>query len=180
MRRKTYVASRGNAINDDWAALADQAFPFLIHYKTIASYAAVGSEMNPQLLEHQLSDAGIALALPCVTDATASPLIFARYKPADSLHAETSMRIPEPHASAERVTPNVVLVPLLAVDRRGLRLGQGKGYYDRTLRFLRSHGLVKAIGLAYDCQVIERVPDDPWDEALDAIVTPSGWVWCKA
>ncbi len=66
-------------------------------------------------------------------------------------------------------------MPLLAVDRRGTRLGQGGGHYDRTLATLRAAGPVLAVGMAWDCQLVDALPTDPWDEPLDALATPSGW-----
>lgn len=72
-------------------------------------------------------------------------------------------------------TPDIVLVPLIAVDRAGTRLGQGGGHYDRTLAALRAAGPVLAVGVAWDVQVVAALPAEPWDEPLDALATPSGW-----
>ncbi len=179
VRRKSYVASRGDAIIADWTSMADHAAERLRPYRCIASYAAAGSEISTCRLEHILHAAGYTLTLPCVSDLIDSPLMFARYLPGDILRTETLKGIPEPLETAERLVPDAVLVPLLAVDGRGLRLGQGAGHYDRTLRFLRRYGPVKAIGVAYDCQIIDHVLDDPWDETLDAVVSPSGWMACS-
>jgi 5-formyltetrahydrofolate cyclo-ligase len=68
----------------------------------------------------------------------------------------------------------VVLVPLLAFDRRGWRLGYGGGYYDRTLRALRAEGPLLAIGLGYAAQEVAAVPHDEKDERVDLIVTERG------
>ncbi len=179
VRRKGYVAGRGKDITEDWAAVAACAKEHLMQYRCIASYAAAGSEISTSHLESVLHAAGITLTLPCVSEKDDAPLLFARYEPGDILKTDTPKGIQEPCASAKRLVPDLVLVPLLAVDSRGIRLGQGAGHYDRTLRFLRRNGAVKAIGVAYDCQVIDHVPDDPWDEALDAVVTPKGWIACS-
>jgi 5-formyltetrahydrofolate cyclo-ligase len=75
------------------------------------------------------------------------------------------------------VTPEVLVVPLLAFDDRGHRLGYGAGHYDRTLQGLRARGQVMAIGFAYSAQrTDDPLPDEPTDQPLDAIVTEIGVV----
>jgi len=68
-------------------------------------------------------------------------------------------------SDAPVVTPETVLVPLVAVDHQGNRVGQG--HFDRLLAKMRQNGPVRAIGLGRDCQIVERVPTGPWDEPLD-------------
>ncbi|PTX02182.1 5-formyltetrahydrofolate cyclo-ligase [Pararhodobacter aggregans] len=77
---------------------------------------------------------------------------------------------------AEGVTmaPRVVIVPMLAFDARGYRLGYGGGFYDRTLARLRAAGPVTALGFAFDAQEQAEVPTDQFDQPLDGIVTESG------
>jgi 5-formyltetrahydrofolate cyclo-ligase len=82
--------------------------------------------------------------------------------------------IPVPLETASEVLPDVLLVPMLAFDRRGYRLGYGGGYYDRTLAALRILKSVTAIGIAYSGQEIGEVPRGAWDEPLDWIVTEKG------
>ncbi len=65
----------------------------------------------------------------------------------------------------------MLLVPLLAFDRQGYRLGQGGGYYDRTLPRLRARGRIEAVGIGYSCQEVETVPNGPTDARLDWVVT---------
>ena len=76
-----------------------------------------------------------------------------------------------PGAEAEEEVPGLLLVPLLAFDGRGARLGWGGGFYDRTLAHLRAAGSVIAVGVAYHGQRVERVPRSPEDQPLDWIVT---------
>jgi 5-formyltetrahydrofolate cyclo-ligase len=83
--------------------------------------------------------------------------------------------IPEPRPDLPAVRPDVVLVPLVAADRNGHRLGQGGGHYDRTLAALRAQGPVLAIGLAWDMQIMPDIPASPWDQPLDAIATPTAF-----
>jgi 5-formyltetrahydrofolate cyclo-ligase len=79
--------------------------------------------------------------------------------------------IPEEGAWLE---PQVLIVPMLAWDRRGYRLGYGGGFYDRTLEGLRAKGPVLAIGFAFAAQEVEAVPTEPTDQRLDAVVTEKG------
>lgn len=70
--------------------------------------------------------------------------------------------------------PQIVILPLLAFDAAGHRLGYGGGFYDRTLELLRAAGPVHAVGFAYDAQAVDQVPTEPTDQPLDAIITESG------
>jgi 5-formyltetrahydrofolate cyclo-ligase len=67
--------------------------------------------------------------------------------------------------------PLVVLVPGVAFDEAGGRLGRGGGFYDRSLAALRATGAVYAVGLAYEAQMAARVPRDAWDEPVDVVAT---------
>jgi 5-formyltetrahydrofolate cyclo-ligase len=87
--------------------------------------------------------------------------------------------IAEPKADKPQVEPDVVLVPLLAFDRRGWRLGYGGGFYDRTLAGLRRRKPIVAVGLAYDGQEVDAVPRLEYDQRLDWVLTPSGPRQCK-
>ena len=86
----------------------------------------------------------------------------------------------QPSAEAEALAPDVVLVPLVAADRRGTRIGHGKGHYDRALAHLREGGGVFTIGLGWEPQILDDpIPADPWDVPLDAIATPGEWIDCR-
>jgi 5-formyltetrahydrofolate cyclo-ligase len=76
--------------------------------------------------------------------------------------------------------PDILLVPLLAFDGRGRRLGYGGGFYDRTLAGLRARKPIAAVGLAYDEQRIDEVPHLDYDEMLDWVLTPSGPMRCSS
>lgn len=90
-----------------------------------------------------------------------------------------SYGVPEPQAStlkeSDPTTIQVALIPGLGFDRKGYRLGYGKGYYDK---FLEDKEFLK-IGLAFACQVQEKIPSDPWDIAMDIIVTEKGVMVCS-
>ncbi|MCC5971021.1 MAG: 5-formyltetrahydrofolate cyclo-ligase [Pararhodobacter sp.] len=83
-------------------------------------------------------------------------------------------RIP---AEGPRLVPQVLIVPLLAFDARGYRLGYGGGFYDRTLAVLRAAGPVLALGFAYGAQEVPVVPIDAYDQRLDGVVTEDGVRW---
>jgi 5-formyltetrahydrofolate cyclo-ligase len=79
--------------------------------------------------------------------------------------------IPVPPETAPEVIPDVLLVPMLAFDRRGYRLGYGGGFYDRTLEKLRALKKVTAVGVAYHAQMADDVPVGPHDAPLDYVMT---------
>ena len=77
--------------------------------------------------------------------------------------------------SNEAVEPDILIVPMLAFDRKGIRLGQGGGYYDATLETLRNKKTIQAIGVAYASQaVLFTLPAEAHDQKMDYILTPQG------
>ena len=138
----------------------------------ISGYAAIRDELDPLALLSVLAAQGHPIALP-VTVAKAQTLVFRAWQPGAPLE-EGSFNVPEPGTDARQLTPEIVLVPLLAFDARGYRLGYGAGYYDRTLASLRREKSTIAIGLAFDAQAVDEVPHDQHDQRLDWVLTPSG------
>jgi len=138
----------------------------------IASYHPHNNEINPTALTEALRAQGHMIALPVLTTKDA-PLAFRIFKSGDTL-VKSAMGIPEPPPSAPLVEPDILLVPLLAFDRHGYRLGYGGGYYDRTLAFLRSRKKVLAIGIAFACQEVAEVPFAPHDAKLDKMASEMG------
>ena len=134
----------------------------------ISAYLAIGDEIDPLAV---LDPSQGSLCLP-VMIAKGQPLQFRRWSPGAPLVARM-WGIREPDAAAETVTPDTLLVPLLAFDRTGTRLGYGGGFFDRTLAALRASGPVTAIGLAFDAQQVDSVPQADYDEPLDYVVTPT-------
>jgi len=135
----------------------------------VSAYSAQGSEMNPTPLLDALRSKGYRTALP-VTGPKGTMLTFRLYNPGDKLVPRV-MGILEPEDTAVAVDPDILLVPLLAFDKRGNRLGYGGGYYDRTLAALRAKKPILAVGIAYGCQEVTEVPAGPSDARLDKIVT---------
>ncbi len=138
----------------------------------VSGYAAIRDELNPLPLLKMLAANGHPIALP-VIERKGAPLIFRAWE-LDTPLKPGAFSVPVPGEDAARLIPEIVLVPLLAFDARGTRLGYGAGFYDRTLCALRARGRVTAIGIAFNEQQVEAVPGDAYDEALDWVLTPSG------
>jgi len=88
--------------------------------------------------------------------------------------------IAEPKPDKPALDPDILIVPLLAFDRAGWRLGYGGGFYDRTLRDLRARKAIVAVGLAFDEQQVDAVPHLDYDERLDWVLRPSGPLRCES
>ena len=139
-----------------------------------AAYRAAGSEIDPQPLADWLFSRGVRMALPVVVRRD-EPLLFR--EAVDGLLSLDALGLPVPPPHAESLRPELIFVPLLGFDRRGARLGQGGGYYDRTLAALRAEGPpVRAIGLAYAGQEVARLPTDAHDQRLDGVLTESAYL----
>lgn len=168
MRKQVHAAAGAAAA----AALAEADLPFLEGGETVAGYHPIGSELDVLPLMRRLGRAGHTLALPVVVE-RGLPLEFRRWRPEDALDSGWH-GIGEPTASAPLVRPDVLLVPLLLVDRAGFRLGYGAGYYDISLARLRDAGPVTAVGVAYAAQVVEALPREAHDQPLDWLLTEAG------
>jgi 5-formyltetrahydrofolate cyclo-ligase len=138
----------------------------------IAGYWPMGEEMDPRPLMLALAAGGHVLALP-VTPPRGQPLAFRAWVPGAAL-SPGRMGTSEP-VGGDELRPDILLVPLLAFDRAGRRLGYGGGYYDRTLAALPG---AKAIGIAYAGQEMPEVPAGPQDFRLPLIATEAGVILC--
>ncbi len=161
----------------DWM-IADQAQEFLDALRfgpgVAALYKALGAEIDPRPLGDALLRKGWRLALPAVIDLE-GPLEFRAWAPRDPL-AHDLAGLPAPLDSAPPVTPSLILTPLLAYDRLGHRLGQGGGFYDRTIAALRALPDPPAfVGLAFEGQELDVIPHGPFDQPLDGILTEAGY-----
>lgn len=135
----------------------------------VAGYWPVGSEMDTRTLLETLIKRGLSCVLPVVADRSGL-LEFRTWEPEQELLPD-KCSIPAPRAQARLLRPDLVLVPLLAFDRSGLRLGQGLGLYDRTLAALRNSGTVVTVGLGYSFQEVEELPRCEHDQPMDWIAT---------
>ena len=169
--RNAFVASLNPAIRQAMEkALAGHVLPHLGPPGVIGSHAAAGGEIDPRLLEEAALAIGWRLAFPRVAD---GPLDYHLAGWSDLAPGYKGIAEPSPHAPNAR--PDVLLIPLLAADLAGNRLGQGGGHYDRTLAALRASGPILAIGICWDMQISAHIPAAHWDQPLDAIATPTAF-----
>lgn len=138
---------------------------------TVASYVPIGSEADPSLLARAAVEAGCVLALPHVVDRS-RPLRFLAWETEAAL-ASGPLGLQQPAETARELEPDIILTPLVGFDRRGNRLGQGAGHYDRA--FARHPGAWR-IGIAWSVQEADALVTDSWDVALHAIVTEREWI----
>lgn len=136
---------------------------------TIALYAAIQTEPDVFELGERLMRAGFRLALPVVI-AEATPLEWRSWKPEEPL-TEGAFGARIPSDEAEVVTPDALLVPLLAFDAAKNRMGYGGGFYDRSIEAIAPK---LTIGVAFAGQEVPAVPVEPTDRQLDLILTEEG------
>jgi len=151
-------------------AIAARPFPLAIAPGAVVSgFMPMKSEINPVPLMRKLADAGATLALPVVAG-KGQPLIMRAWSLGEPLAAGV-WGIREPKPEAPEVFPDILIVPLLAFDRRGHRIGYGAGYFDMTIAALRARKPVVAAGIAFAAQEIAEVPTTPRDARLDLVLT---------
>lgn len=141
---------------------------------TIAVYRARGAEIDPEPLAQALRDRGHRVALPRMMPGE-SGLEFHLWTSEQPL-VPGAYGIEEPAPEAPEALPDLICMPLIAFDRRGGRLGQGGGFYDRTLPAL-PHAM--RVGLAWSVQEVDAVPAEPWDVPLHAVLTEREWIPCR-
>ena len=136
--------------------------------RPLAGYMPIRTEIDP--IPVMASWTG-PVGVPVIRGAE-RPLDFARWRPeTEMVDGPFGARIPREPVP---VTPEVLIVPLLAFSEEGYRLGYGGGFYDRTLERLRADGPVFAVGFAFEVQRLDDLPTDPTDQRLDALVTEAG------
>lgn len=138
----------------------------------ISAYMAMADELDPAPLVDRLVLEGMQIALPVVI-AKGEPLVFRLWQRGDVM-ASGTWGIGEPLADKPELLPDIMLVPLLAFDAAGGRLGYGGGFYDRTIADLRGRRAFVTVGLALDVQEVDAVPMGPHDQYLNWVLTPSG------
>lgn len=184
--RRDFLAARNRLTPDDVREAADAlagralGLPEVTGARAVAAYVSVGAEPGTLALLDALRTRGVRVLLPALLPD--NDLDWGEYTGEDSLARVRHggrMELFEP--AGERLGPDavtradVVLLPGVAVDGRGLRLGRGGGSYDRVLARLAAAGARPALlVLLYDGEVVARVPAEPHDRPVDAVVTPSG------
>jgi len=150
--------------------IAVRAFPVAVGSGVIVSgFMPLKTEINPLPLMRKFAAAGARLALPAIAG-RGKPLTMRAFAFGDEL-ASGQWGIREPKPDAPEVAPDVLLVPLLAFDRTGHRVGYGAGYYDMTIARARSIKAAVAVGISFAAQEIEQVPVTPRDARLDLVLT---------
>lgn len=168
--RKAAFAARKTAFAAGQGQAAELLADFLAAQggKRLAGYMAMRTEIDPTsaMAAHD-GPVGVPVII-----GPGQPLRFREWSPGCAMvPGEFGAAIP---AEGAWVEPEVLIVPMLAFDARGFRLGYGGGFYDRTLEGLRARGPVLAVGFAFDAQEVAEVPTEPTDQRLDALVTESG------
>ena len=138
----------------------------------VSGFWPMGQEIDIRPLLHALHTRGHPIVLP-ETPKRGNPLIFRLWQPGAVMVAE---RFGTSRTDGAVMAPDFLLVPLLAFDRRGYRVGYGAGYYDRTLAGLPGR---TRLGVAYAAQELDEVPAGPYDAKLDAVATERGVIFCK-
>lgn len=168
--RKAFVAGldlkRKNQLELD---LAENLRPLLKQARIIGGYTPMTMEISPLPALEIARGYGGTVAFPAFANRL-DPFRFLAGEPS----GPGPWSVDQPDLSSPAVYPDLVLLPLLAIDRRGTRLGQGKGHYDRVVGGLRRGGAL-LIGVGWDIQLIEgAIPADAWDIPLNGFGSPSG------
>lgn len=174
-RRKAFVVERGGL---PWSAPAHPLSDVFSGGMTVASYNCMGSEADATPIDALVVPAGAVLAWPRI-DMDKVMRFYALGSSGQMVPDHANILAPA--SDALPVAPDLILLPLLGFDRRGTRLGQGAGYYDRTIAALdasRAPGTARArrIGIAWSVQEVNSLPRDDWDLPLDAIITEREWI----
>ena len=174
-RRRAYAQSLTDATRAGIEAeLAQLVLPHLLGARVIAAYHPLRDEISPARIVAGLGP-GQLHGLPWFAHRDA--VFLWREGPASE---PSPWGVLQPPADASALVPDIVLVPIVLADRRGTRIGHGKGHYDRAIANLRAGGHpVTTIGLCWPDQLVAGpLPVDPWDMRLDAVATPGEWVPC--
>lgn len=171
LERRDALEIDDRLIWDEAIAESALALPAFDGDGAVSAYWPMRSEADPRPILEALHERGTALCLPAIVDGT---ILFRRWAPWEPIvPGGFGTLVPEPRQP--QVKPSILIVPLAAFDRRGFRIGYGKGYYDRALAELAP---VTAVGIAYAAQEIVAVPDEPHDRRLDWIVTEAETIRC--
>lgn len=173
--RSAMLAWRGELQETERRAAADRLLGMLRRERLFESAAIVSGfwpineEIDIRPLMIELYNRGCRLALP-VVQGKRQRLLFRAWRPGDPLEAGVFGTF-QPSASGETIDPDALLVPLLACDEDGWRLGYGGGFYDRTLVALRAKKKITAVGVGFDGQLVPQVPHGADDQRLDWLLT---------
>lgn len=168
--------ARRDALDQVWrveASLKMAEAPIDVEPGTIVSgFFPIRSEVDLRPLMFALRDKGARLCVPAILDKTT--IVFRELVRGAEL-IDTGFGTVGPGPDAPVLDPELMLTPMAAFDRRGYRIGYGAGHYDRAIARLHDRGMKpKLIGIAFNCQEVDHVPDEPHDVPLHEILTESG------
>jgi 5-formyltetrahydrofolate cyclo-ligase len=178
--RKEAMARR-DALDPEFRAraaqtVAERGLPFpVFRGEVFSAYSPMRSEFDPRPLVAKIAAAGGRIVLPAIVEGR---IVFREHATDAALNAGV-FGTSEPPASARELDPDVLLVPLLAFDARGGRIGYGKGYYDQAIARLRKARRIGTVGIAFEPQRVAEVPLTPHDQRLDLILTEAGEHWVE-
>ena len=135
----------------------------------VSVFWPLAEELDTLPILHALNAAGHQVLLP-IMQGSGKPLLFGAWAPGDVL-VEAAFKTLEPSPEQPRMTPNIMLCPLLAFDRKGYRMGYGGGFYDRSIAQFKAQGELLTIGIAFAAQEVDAIITGEFDEPLDMIVT---------
>jgi 5-formyltetrahydrofolate cyclo-ligase len=153
------------------AAIAGRAAPLIAAFspRRVAAYVAMRSEVDPRPLIEAIAPFAGEIGLPVIEPGRT--LSFRRFVPGDRL-VPGGFGTLVPDEDAPVIDPDLIIVPTVAFDRAGTRLGYGKGHYDRAIAALRASGRrATLVGIAFAVQEVDRIPREPHDVTLDFIAT---------
>jgi 5-formyltetrahydrofolate cyclo-ligase len=178
-RLRAEALARRDALDPAWRADASRracehalALPELDDADPVSGFWPIRSEIDIRPVLVALHARGRRLGLPAVAKPA---MVFRRWAPGDPVR-ETGFGLTVPLPDAPLVSPRLLLVPLAAFDRRGGRIGYGRGHYDAAIATLAAAHPVVAVGVAFSVQEVPEVPLEPHDRLLDLVVTESGLV----
>jgi 5-formyltetrahydrofolate cyclo-ligase len=168
--RKAFVRTLSDADRARFEQkLAEHLTSLFAGVAVVGGYCPLGSEISPLPATEEARAVGAIVAYPCFSH-PAKPFRFLAGDPLEP----GPFGIMQPAQRRPAVQPDLVLVPLIAIDGNGTRLGRGKGHYDRALVSLKKKG-ARLIGVGWSLQrLTETIPKDPWDVPLDAFASPNG------
>lgn len=169
-RRHAYAASLAPETRAALEAdLAEVLAPVLLKARAVAGYHPLKDEISPGPALEAAAASGKITAVPAFVDRDARMT----FRSGDVIDPGP-WGILQPRPDAPNVAPDLLLVPLIAIDRVGNRIGMGKGHYDRVLPGLRASGAT-LVGVGWDCQLLDQpLEPEPWDVPLDAFASPAG------
>ncbi|QQE88460.1 5-formyltetrahydrofolate cyclo-ligase [Azotobacter chroococcum] len=155
--------------------------PLFRRCRHVALYLPNDGEIDPGLLLDAAQRRGKATYLPVLNAWPATRMVFQRIHPGEALHLNRfRIREPRPNRARQRKiwTLDLLLMPLVGFDCEGGRLGMGGGFYDRSLAYRTRHKYCRKpalLGLAHECQKVDRLALASWDVPLEATVTDKAW-----